>query len=311
MLVIAPPRYTQAELDAARLQAIAAFRTERLEEPVEQYHEFLDEYQGVVEDLLETTVDLTQLSDQALTVMGDPKLFHALRYLAGPPISKDDLQTLAEVSSFVPARLASNPAAVARIVGVIRDGIDRRRFAWVSDGREPDEHERKAAVLASAALIAAQRLQTLRRNDAQKAQELLVEEALLGVGWRKVPTREVPTLRNAPAGGEFCRESHLARRKADFIIGLHDGRVLALECKVSNSATNSVKRLNNDAAAKAGAWIEQLGSAQLVPAAVLSGVYKLHNLEAAQAQGLTIFWAHQLSALTAWVESARPIRRRG
>ena len=80
---------------------------------------------------------------------------------------------------------------------------------------------------------------------------------------------------------------------------------MALECKVSNSATNSVKRLNNDAAAKAESWRRDFGERQVVPVAVLSGVYKTHNLMEAQDRGLSIFWAHDLDELLKWVEQTR------
>ncbi len=78
---------------------------------------------------------------------------------------------------------------------------------------------------------------------------------------------------------------------------------MPVECKVSNSAIHSVKRLNNDAAAKAETWRTDFGRRQVVPAAVLSGVYKLHNLEDAQARGLTLFWTHNLSELTIRIQS--------
>jgi hypothetical protein len=80
---------------------------------------------------------------------------------------------------------------------------------------------------------------------------------------------------------------------------------MAIECKVSNSATNSVKRLNRDAASKAEVWKTDFGTRNVVPAAVLSGVYKLHNLIDAQDRGLTIFWAHDLVGLVNWIESTR------
>jgi hypothetical protein len=38
---------------------------------------------------------------------------------------------------------------------------------------------------------------------------------------------------------------------------------------------------------------------------MLSGVYKLHNLVDAQDRGLTIFWAHDLDALTNWIASTK------
>ena len=92
-------------------------------------------------------------------------------------------------------------------------------------------------------------------------------------------------------------------RKADFLIGLLDGRVMALECKVSNSATNSIKRLNNDATVKATVWKREFGSSQVVPAAVLEGVYAIRNLKDAQNNGLTLFWSHDLTAMLDWIHS--------
>lgn len=80
---------------------------------------------------------------------------------------------------------------------------------------------------------------------------------------------------------------------------------MPVECKVSNSSTNSVKRLNNDAAVKAETWRSDFGQRNVVPAAVLSGVYKLHNLLDAQERGLSLFWAHDLQRLLDWIDSTR------
>lgn len=80
---------------------------------------------------------------------------------------------------------------------------------------------------------------------------------------------------------------------------------MPLECKVSNSSTNSVKRLNNDAAVKAETWRKDFGTTQVVPAAVLSGVYKTHNLENAQRRGLALFWANDLQSLVDWIHKTK------
>jgi hypothetical protein len=37
---------------------------------------------------------------------------------------------------------------------------------------------------------------------------------------------------------------------------------------------------------------------------MLSGVFDVHTLVEAQAQGLTLFWAHDLAAFQSWVGSA-------
>lgn len=303
--MLAPPKHDDQALEADRRIAIELFRKERLEEPVEAYHDLFDKYQGVIEDLLEATVDLTALHENALDVMSTASLAEALRYLAGPPISTDDLLIVAEATSLRPERLKKDPDTLRRIIQVVRDGLDRRRFVWISEGREPSEPEKNAAIIASAALMATQRLQTDRRSSGKNKQEQQVEDALTESGMKKTKTRTIPMLYHAPQPGEFCRESLLGKRKADFVVGLWDKRVLAIECKVSNSATNSVKRLNNDAAAKAEAWRKDFGETQVVPAALLSGVYKHRNLLDAQGRGLALFWAHDLAKLIAWIEGTK------
>lgn len=302
--MIAPPVHTEEALEAGRQVAISTFRKERLEEPLEDYLEAFDEYLGTTEDLLEATVDLTDLQEQAVEILSNEERLRALRYLAGPPISLDDLKILASVGSLTKKKLEADPDTVKRLIEIVQIGLDRRRFPWVTEGREPTEAERQAAVLASAALMATARVGTKRRSTSRKEQEAAVEAALIALGWTKVGTRTIKTLADAPNPGEFCLESMLGTRKADFVVRLHDGRILAIECKVSNSSTNSVKRLNNEAAKKAVEWNKQFGTLGIVPSAVLSGVYKLHNLESAQAEGLALFWAHDLAVLTNWIQSA-------
>lgn len=303
--MIAAQRWTREQLDAERTNAREIFRQERMLEPLEQYLETFDRYQGVVEDLLETTIDLSKLDDSAVDVLADPNLLDAFRYLAGPPISADDLRVLAE-AVLTPSRLRTDEEMVRRIIEVVRAGLDRRRFPWVSEGREPTEAERSGAVLASAVLIATNRVGTSRRSEGKERQEALVEEALVQAQMTKVATRIVETMNLAPRPGEFCRESQLGSRKADFVIGLYDQRLLAVECKVSNSEINSIKRLNNDAAAKATTWLKEFGSKNVVPSAVLSGVFKLrHLLRAQEEQGCTIFWAHDIGAMVRWIDGTK------
>jgi hypothetical protein len=38
---------------------------------------------------------------------------------------------------------------------------------------------------------------------------------------------------------------------------------------------------------------------------MLSGVYKIHNVEHAQSAGLTLFWAHAVDQLTAWIDATK------
>ena len=302
----APPVWSRAELDEARVQAQEHFRQGRNTEPLEVYLDFFDEYQGVVEEVLEQTVDLTQLHDSGRDLLSDKRKQEVLRYLSGPPVSEDDLKVLIQANSLAAKSLAAEPEVLGRLVSFMQDWHDRRRFPWVMEDRNPDEAERSAAVLATASLIAMRRTETLRRLQGSKLQEQLVATQLRRSRFDQVATRKVRTLREAPEPGHFCRESLLGSRKADFIIGLLDGRMMAIECKVSNSSTNSIKRLNNDAGVKAVTWQREFGTEQVVTAAVLDGVYALRNLIDAQEKGLTIFWAHDLRSMLQWMHGTKP-----
>ena len=299
------PIWDDDRLQSDREKAIAVFRQKRLSEPLELYLNYFDDYQGVFEDLLEQTTDLTALQEHALAILSGHKTLYAFRYLAGPAISLDDLKTVADVSSLTKESLRKDPAALEQIVSIVRDVVDRRRFPWLGQNREPTERERIAAVVASAALVAQQRTQTKRRGDDQKEQEQAVEDALIDIGFEKVKRRPVMLLSEAPDIGQFCAESLAGDTKADFILRLWDGRVMPLECKVSNSSTNSVKRLNREAATKARYWLDHFGSGQIVPAAVISGVYKLEKLKQAQNAGLTIFWSHDVAAFSTAINKTK------
>ncbi len=128
---------------------------------------------------------------------------------------------------------------------------------------------------------------------------------LRDIGFAEVPRRNIPLLDAAPAPGEFCSESKLGDTRADLVVRLFDRRVLAIECKVSNSAVNSFKRLNHEAAGKARSWLRDFGERQVVPSAVLSGVFGTANLESAQSTGLSLFWAFRLDDLSGFIAGTR------
>ncbi|MCY4474971.1 MAG: XamI family restriction endonuclease [Chloroflexi bacterium] len=298
-----PPIWSEQELDNERERSLEHFRQGRHTEPLELYLELFDDYREVVEEVLEQTVDLSRLRDEAPNLLGDRRKLEVIRYLSGPPVSEDDLKTLIRSQSLNATRITSDPALVDRLVTFIQDWHDRRRFPWVNESRDPEEYDRNAAILATTSLLAMRRLETMRRSQS-KVQERLVATQLRRAQFRQVDPRIVRVLSQAPDKGQFCRESMLGNRKADLLIGLHDGRTLALECKVSNSSTNSIKRLNNDAVAKATSWKNEFGSSQVVTAAVLAGVFALRNLLDAQDKGLTLFWSHDLATMLDWI---RPI----
>jgi len=303
--VVDPIRWDAERLERDRITAIEAFRTERMKEPLKRYIGAIDVFGDAFRNLFSMTVDLRQLSRHALDVLGDETLCEALRYLPGPPISLDDLKVIADVDSMTPKALREDPRLARRLIDTVLMGLDQRRFPWIAEGREPTDKERVSAILASAALVATRKVETARRNEGKEIQEGRVRAALERHGFKRVDTRPIQTLSEAPEPGKFCMESLLGTRKADIIIGLWDRRVMAIECKVSNSATNSIKRLNNDAAAKAQAWRQDFGETQVIPVALLSGVYRLKNLEDAQDRHLMILWAHSLDELVSFIDQTK------
>jgi hypothetical protein len=119
-MMVDPPRWNVEELKNAAAQAIGLFRKERLEEPLGEYLAAFGVYRGNVEKLFEATVDLTDLNAMASDVVANPQLLQVFRYLAGPPISDDDLKTVAQVTSLSPNGLRKDAQAVQRIIDVIR-----------------------------------------------------------------------------------------------------------------------------------------------------------------------------------------------
>ncbi|MCY3807544.1 MAG: XamI family restriction endonuclease [bacterium] len=299
-MALPPPRWTAAQLGTAASEATEDFRQQRLAESRKTYLAQIDRYRREVEELFAATDDLRDIARMRTELLAGAERLEAIRYLTGPPISADDLRVIAG-TPLSPVRLAAEPGIGDRIVETIMQLIDRDRFPWIEEGRGPTMDERAAAVGATSTLLAASRLQTMRRNESRTEQENAVKERLRAGGLEEVAPQRIDSLRDAPAAGQFSGESLFGTRKADIVIGLFDGRVMPIECKVSNSSTNSIKRLNNDAQVKAVNWISEFGHRSTVPAAVLSGVYQVRHLVQAQDAGLTLFWTHDIEALVAFV----------
>lgn len=302
-------RWTIEELARDAAASRSEFRSRRLGEPLARY---LDEFDQVAPAVVPLIAEL-----DAVLAGGQPgtELLAALwpseagrtafRYLGAPPISKDDLETLAETGM---GTAGLDAARADKLLGVIRQIVDPRRFPWIADGRAPSAAERDAAVLATAALMASQRVQTLRRGDEKAAVEGAVRGMLVGMGWQpwtQRPARGVQTLlTDSPPPRTFATQINLGADNADVVVRLDDHRLLAIECKGSNSEINSRKRLNKEAAQNARAWNARFGS-QVVAAVALQGVFKAGYLAEAQDTPMAVFWSHRLGDLRDFLEAAR------
>lgn len=303
-----PVKWTTQQLQEDAEAAKSIFRRERLDEPLELYSRFFDAFVPIFRSVIEKLPDLSAKEpDPAILadMVRNKDKRTAFRYLTAPPISEDDLKTLAE-TTLSAASLTKNPDQAQRVRDIVLHVIDPHRFPWVVKSRLPEEHERQQAIIASAAMVAWKKVETSRRKDAKDVQEANVKELLRNLDFKEVAPRDIPLLDAAPALGEFCGESKLGDTRADLVVRLYDRRVMAIECKVSNSAVNSFKQVNHEAASKAAKWLRAFGERATVPSAVLGGVFNPSNLESAQLAGLALFWGFRLQDLGDFIRSAKP-----
>lgn len=295
----------QLQEDAERAKAV--FRHERLEETLESYSRLFDTFVPVFRSIIDKLPMLAagKLDPDTLAdMLRDKNHRTAFRYLTAPPISDDDLKTLADARLSALA-LRTDPDQARRVRDVVSRIIDPHRFPWIGEARSPADCELQCAILASASMAAAKQVETSRRNEAKKSQEARVKDVLQALGFKAVPSRDILLLDRAPNPGEFCGESKLGDTRADLVIRLPDRRVMAIECKVSNSAVNSFKRVNHEAVGKAVKWLRAFGDRATVPSAVLSGVFNPSNLEAAQRAGLSLFWVFRLDDLADFIKATK------
>lgn len=295
---VAPPRWSPDELEWGRQGALAEFISSWGAEGTQRYVDTVVELSVPLARLFAASNDLASLSAETFTA--DASLIAAARFVAAPPVSADDLKTLIGGSLSVKAPDVERAERAAKIV---RTAWDPLRFPWLAANRPATHVERETAIKWTASIWAIESMRTYRRNTSARKQERKVAQALEAVGFQPLAPRRIDALEQLPKGS-FTRECRIGDHKSDIPVRLNDGRLLAIECKVSNSAVNSKKRLNNDAGAKAADWKKAFG-AQVITAVVLSGVYSLGNLVAAQEhQDIIIFWAHDLRRLTEFVTAA-------
>lgn len=300
MAFLPPPRWATQELKAQRDRAEDDFRERRRDEGPRAFASACADIAPHVRWVLEMTDDLRAV-DAAAFVTHPERLHETLRYCCAPPISEEDLWTLVGGPKFkrVPESLAADVAFAFAPV------LDPVRFPWLIESRPPTETERDAAVLATTVMLAARLVATSRRGESSTRQEAAVGAALDVAGFHLDPSRDPMTVLDILARGSFSRERRVADAKCDVPVRLHDGRLLAVECKVSNGPKNGWKRVNREVGGKAELWKQRFGS-QIVTAVVLAGVLDLACLVSAQAtQGVVLFWEHDLSPLAEFVADAR------
>ena len=304
-----PRVWTEVELIEQAQIALNEFVDRRLAEPGGKYQAHVLARRAAIIRLFKTLtgVDPADPSPAVVRrVLLDAEMFDALRYVTGPPVSEDDLGVLVtrSVKGFGKTEIAKSeqlPVDVLRLVCRLADPF---RFPWISVGRAPSRRELRDAIQATVTLHATQSLQTERRGYGKEVERRL-ELRLTELGFTKVPTpnrAKIEAPIHYPTYPHFYGECTVHGRKVDLFIALPNGRMIALEAKDSSSALNSVKRLNNDTAAKARHFARAAGE-NIINVALLSGVFKVESLVSGQQSGLYLVWSHDLDGFIEWVKS--------
>ncbi len=296
--------WTEQELREASALSVEHFVANRLAEPTRKYEELLRDSVSEIEKLFDLSEDLTRLDGAFFSQ--NPSLLNAARFLAGPPVSQDDLKTITGVK---PPRSSVDEESGDKVAKVILQTIDKMRFPWVRKKRRPTPEERSTAIRWTAGVWAVELIRTWRRGEASKTQEAMVAEILESAGYKR---SEIDGSRNILPGefdrlerGAYTGELKLDGRKCDVPVRLYNGKVFAIECKVSNSEVNSIKRLVREIGGKADAWKNSFG-ASIKTVAVLSGVFGLTTLvEAQHSHGVFIVWEHDLKPFSDFLSSSK------
>jgi hypothetical protein len=269
------------------------------------WKEALREARFLVIGALRASNMLTNVS-AALVANGGHML--VFRHLLAPPISQDQFKLICrEWTKGTEKDCKPLKASAAAVVAQsFEEWRSRRLTPWINARRSPTWAELNSTIHAVAHLIAQQRVATARRNRIAKEQETSVVQLLEDRNWTKLPSKLIDQRAEVPAL-HFMHKTRFAsganeNQEVDIACGLGGTIVLAIECKVTNDDTNSIKRIN-DVLKKASAWKSHWGSF-VRPAAVMQGVMKFSDVKRLLDSDVEVFWAHRLDIFGSWIDVA-------
>lgn len=229
------------------------------------------------------------------------------RQVLAPPVSQDQFKLICPAYSktLENSGRAFNALSARVVAEAVRERLDRGVAGWLGRRTRPERHEVETFLRVASTLIGLQRLSTARRKRISAEQESAVVKLLEAAGWTRLPSRLIDTRAHVPPM-HFMQKTRFATATAtpqevDVACGLQGSYVLAMECKVTNDETNSVKRIN-DVLKKATAWKTHWGSF-VETAAMLQGVIAAKDVQRLSDAGVHVFWSHDLDAFRDWVAS--------
>lgn len=247
------------------------------------------------------------LGDIAGALKKDGGHMLAFRHLMAPPKSQDQFKLRCpDWSKGTENNKRPLKEDIAdEVAAILVDWLDPAVGHWLGTNRRPTTREVRETLLRTAPLIAHKQVETQQRMRLANAQESAVMALLEARGWTRLQSTLIDT-RAAVPPRHFMHKTRFATnttapQEVDIACGLRDSFVAAVECKVTNDETNSVKRVN-DVLKKATAWKTHWGSF-VETAAVLQGVIKASDVQRLADGRVQVFWSHALEDFGTWLDS--------
>lgn len=155
-----------------------------------------------VEDALQRTKNLTDIAPDVLK--SDPSVLPILRMATAPPIARDRLIGLAQVSSNLvksmeldrripPSMAADHLDEDLRGIGkVIKELADKDILTWLDSGKEPTKEERYRAATIVADRLCGAVADPIIRNEQEKRQLAAIRKWLETHGYTYVESKQIP-----------------------------------------------------------------------------------------------------------------------
>ena len=299
----APPGSVQTYHLAASQKAVQIYVAGMAPAPLAE--EWRRVCKAVRRDILRTLVETNGLRDLQSSLTKTGRHLLVLRHLFAPPISQDQLKLIlpsypkgAEKNATKLTKVAADEFAAA-----FAARRDPALTAWLGTNSNPRRPQIKRLLHTLTPMISSQIFNTVRRNRLSDEQEKAVEALLAAKGWTKTPSATVNNTSDL-APEHFMRKTRCKTRTAtkevDIACGVNPSLIMAMECKVSNDATNSVKRVS-DVMDKTKAWHDQWGGF-IQTAALLQGVIAYKDVARLLDSNVLVFWSHDLQPLSDWLD---------
>jgi hypothetical protein len=244
------------------------------------------------------------LSDVAAALRESGAHMLVFRQMLAPPTSQDQFRLICPEypKATEKAGKPMKPSTAAAVATCFYAWRDRSLSRWLDAKRKPTLRELRHMMTTLEPLLACQQVGTARRIRMAENQETAIMSLLDKLGWKRASLGLIHQLTDLKPM-QYARKTRFATgslpQEVDIACGLKGTHVLAMECKVTNDETNSIKRVN-DVLKKASAWKDHWGNF-VETAALLQGVIKAADVQRLEKAGVHVFWSHDLAAFGTWI----------